>query len=349
MFNKSLVRIIAMVMISTLFFNGCSFSKDTAPKTSVSEKEAADNADEKESIENASSDVSTESITEAVTEAATETATESITETEALLKETVTSDNQNKLSDTDESSYVEKGYWIFYSPQARMFTAYQFKDGVVNCKEYDFTKEAVSLYSASEFTYSEEENGVVIYLGNMQMNWEYEPNGKDYMIYLFEDICGPQAGEKGAFKIFHVYEIPDYNTACEQSKDRYITEPYTPDEEENENYSVKKVVFAEFGFSLELPSSWVYEKHDDSSVYLCEKNNYEAGHWGRMCSILLFESTEDYTTLPNYEVLGVKNGITYVAVRPTGVEFNCYDEYYINEWTKANRHYEAVLSSFKLI
>lgn len=235
MSNKCLPIILSVLITTSLFLNGCSFSGDitSKSKSSVSQNESSEKPSEEETIKENAPKISTESVT-SITESATEIVTESIIEltTENTTEyENNTSDIQEETRqdtsiDTEELSYIENGRWVIYSPQSSVFDVYKFKAGVAYCEQYDFNNQTVRLYSMDDYTYQEEDNGVIIYRENLQTKWEYADNGEDYMTYSYEETDDPQAGEKGTFKVFHMNEIPDYQTACEQSRNKYITEPY---------------------------------------------------------------------------------------------------------------------------
>lgn len=122
---------------------------------------------------------------------------------------------------------------------------------------------------------------------------------------------------------------------------------------------VKKVrkgkgVYRVSDFSLLLPANWKNnyivknkgKKKKDSYVFFCAKKCYEQTGEGTLFSIARY-ADESYQELPSYELVGMWNGIYYVAVFPTDVQFVGATKAAVKQYTKCNQSVKKVVKSIQ--
>lgn len=113
----------------------------------------------------------------------------------------------------------------------------------------------------------------------------------------------------------------------------------------NNNTSSKKVSFGKY--SLDIPDDWTYTKGENGSASFFEKYNYENGWYGALCTITICKNEDELNNFPNYKVLGTLNGLYYVSIRPTSVEYNYEDSIATEKYKTAQLKLDDVLDSFE--
>ncbi len=107
-------------------------------------------------------------------------------------------------------------------------------------------------------------------------------------------------------------------------------------------------------FSLKLPVSWkgnytvknIGKNKRDSSVAFYGKKCYNETKLGWLFSIARYED-ESYQELPAYELVGMWNGIRYVAVFPTDVQFEGAAKEAVKQYQKLSKSVEKVARSIQ--
>ncbi|RKI40547.1 hypothetical protein D7V86_11525 [bacterium D16-51] len=106
-------------------------------------------------------------------------------------------------------------------------------------------------------------------------------------------------------------------------------------------------------FSLKLPESWknnyIVEmgkgnEKENSYVAFCAKECYNQTKLGWLFSIGRF-TDESYQELPDYELVGMWNGVSYVAIFPTDVQFDGVTEEAAAQYQKLDKSVKKVVRS----
>lgn len=113
-----------------------------------------------------------------------------------------------------------------------------------------------------------------------------------------------------------------------------------------------KNVYRAGDFSLKLPASWkgnyTVEKsgkdEKNSFVSFYAKECHKKTGAGFLFSISKYED-ESYKELPAYELVGKWNGVSYVAVFPTDVQFAGASKKAVKQYQKLNKSVEKVVRS----
>lgn len=115
-----------------------------------------------------------------------------------------------------------------------------------------------------------------------------------------------------------------------------------------------KDVYRASDFSLVLPANWKNsyivlkkgKKKKDSYVLFCAKKCYEQTGQGCLFSIGRYADTS-YQELPSYELVGMWNGIYYVAEFPTDVQTEGATSAAMKQYSKCNQSVEKVVRSIQ--
>lgn len=115
----------------------------------------------------------------------------------------------------------------------------------------------------------------------------------------------------------------------------------------------RKGVYRVSDFSLKLPDSWknnyIVEKADkkkDFYVAFYAKKCYKKNKQGWLFSIEKYRD-ESYQDMPSYELVGKWNGVYYVAVFPTDVQFEGAAKAAVKQYQKLSRSVEKVARSLR--
>lgn len=119
------------------------------------------------------------------------------------------------------ASVLESGLWIKYSPQAPIFEAYEFNDGIIERKEYLYENGSVEEYNSDHtyafMTYEVNGDNIEIHDNNgREWTWHFTDDD-DILEFSYEDTMG---GETYFVKqlIRHHDSVPNYDTAMNESK-----------------------------------------------------------------------------------------------------------------------------------
>lgn len=106
---------------------------------------------------------------------------------------------------------------------------------------------------------------------------------------------------------------------------------------------VKTITTDHFTLTLTHGDSWDAKVNSKTSITLYNKALYKAKRGGKLVTILAYDTgDESYDVLPDYEVIGAKDGKTYIAAFPTDVQFDENDR-------KSNNDYMAVFEEVSRI
>ena len=117
---------------------------------------------------------------------------------------------------------MENGIWIKYSPQALVLESYDFNDGIIEVKEYNFENGVMAESNLSDadvfMTYEINGNNIVINDNNSrEWTWNFTDN-KDILEYKYQEYLGPEEGEMITQKIYRHDSLPSYETAMNERK-----------------------------------------------------------------------------------------------------------------------------------
>lgn len=115
-----------------------------------------------------------------------------------------------------------------------------------------------------------------------------------------------------------------------------------------------KDVYRISAFSLKLPSDWrknyIVKKTGKNGKDVCvtfyAKKCHEQTNEGWLFSIQAFQD-DSYRELPAYELAGKWNGISYVAVFPTDVQFTGASKKAVKQYQKLNKSVEKVVGTIR--
>ena len=193
-----LISFILLLSILTVFtLSGCSASlQESTDKTSDAEP-----------------------LTEVTTEASTaESSTEATPTIESPTENPTTPPTEAPKSRED---ILENGIWVKYSPQASIFEAYQFSDGIIERKEYIFENGTVEEFNTDHthafMTYTLNENSLTIRDDDArEWTWDFTDDD-NIMEHRYEDTMG---GETYSVvqQIYRYDSLPGYDTAASNRK-----------------------------------------------------------------------------------------------------------------------------------
>lgn len=118
---------------------------------------------------------------------------------------------------TSLSDVLEDGYWVDYSPQAPMFSAYSFENDKVTKIEYSFQNGKVEYFSSSSGGYTISGNSVTCIFDDYTQSFDYLYE-YDEMQYTITD----DPYYEGTLRVFHYDTIPEYSVAEADSKNRVV-------------------------------------------------------------------------------------------------------------------------------
>lgn len=132
-----------------------------------------------------------------------------------------TTDKPTEKIQTKED-ILENGIWIKYSPQALVLESYDFSDGIIEVKEYNFENGVMAESNLSDadvfMTYEINGNNIVINDNNSrEWTWNFTDN-KDILEYKYQEYLGPEEGEMITQKIYRHDSLPSYETAMNERK-----------------------------------------------------------------------------------------------------------------------------------
>lgn len=82
-----------------------------------------------------------------------------------------------------------------------------------------------------------------------------------------------------------------------------------------------------FNLTLSHGKSWDVKVNSKTSITVYNKALNEAGHGGKLVTILAYDIGDDsYDVIPEYNIIGEKNGKVYIAAYPTDVQFDESDK-----------------------
>lgn len=138
------------------------------------------------------------------------------------------------------------------------------------------------------------------------------------------------------------------------TEDPVTEDPAAPSEEAT---SDSENVFRADEYVLQLPDQWIGNYSVDSFedeeaglsilIFYAADCHEETGD-GWLFSLARYEST-DYQDLPDYQVLGTKDGIAYVAVYPTDVQTEGASDTAKAQYAEVLQGVEEVVNSFQFM
>ncbi len=144
-------------------------------------------------------------------------------------------------------------------------------------------------------------------------------------------------------------EIPTEIPAAEMKPQQELsdeTEDVLKEQPERES-----LPFSTTNFYMELPGSWAghYDVKKGENYYsYYNVENAEAGYGGVLFSITSYYSEDEWKDLPDYRFLAQKDGVYYVALFPTDVQFDMEDEENMQLYYEMKEDVETILDSFYL-
>ncbi len=135
-------------------------------------------------------------------------------------------------------------------------------------------------------------------------------------------------------------EINNYFSKLEAENNKTVSQEITTYHSDDMNYS------------LTLPKEW-YEnyivlKENDNTESFYEKNNFEYGRaYGFLFTIEYYDETMDYSTLPNYKVLGKMGNVTAIMKLPLSENFDVYNQKRVDSYQKLSAGIDDIAQSFR--
>lgn len=128
------------------------------------------------------------------------------------------------------------------------------------------------------------------------------------------------------------------------SKDYDIASNIEVSTDTNDNNADMKVVDTDhIRIVLSRGKTWSYNADSKFSITIYNEASRKAGRGGVLVSIMAFPLDDaDYEDFPNYSVIGETEGMRYIAVYPTDVQFD-------PENNQAIEDYRAVMQEVKKI
>ena len=104
------------------------------------------------------------------------------------------------------------------------------------------------------------------------------------------------------------------------------------------------------GWTLKLPKEWtgrVYVELDQDTAAFYENGCYSEMGGGWLFSLEAY-TDESYVDLPDYALLSIDSGISYVAIYPTDVQFEGASDQNAQRYSAFSSQVESVLQTFAL-
>ena len=113
--------------------------------------------------------------------------------------------------------------------------------------------------------------------------------------------------------------------------------------ESDDNSGVKVIDTDHIRIELSHGKSWSYNTDSKSSITIYNEESKNAGSGGVLVSIMAFSLDDTgYEAFPDFSIIGETEGMRYIAVYPTDVQFD-------PENNKAMEHYRSVMKEISKI
>ena len=119
---------------------------------------------------------------------------------------------------------------------------------------------------------------------------------------------------------------------------------------EAQNFLVSSTKVTGNGWTLKLPKEWtgrVYVELDQDTAAFYENGCYSEMGGGWLFSLEAY-TDESYVDLPDYALLSIDSGISYVAIYPTDVQFEGASDQNAQRYSAFSSQVESVLQTFAL-
>lgn len=139
------------------------------------------------------------------------------------LKEHFKSSQAQSSTEASQTSRLENGLWVKYSPQAELFETYVFTDGIIECKEYRYDTGSIEEFNSQNthafMTYQVDDDSVTIRDNNgAEWTW-YFTDDEDIMERTYQDFVGTDTFTVTE-GLYRHDSFPSYETVKEQSRKR---------------------------------------------------------------------------------------------------------------------------------